>query len=423
MNIQRTTVVTITNSDMVAIPMQENDIESIEVLAKRLENAKTVKSENFSLREQAFTCDLICDGEKCRFSAEIGECKAPPILKKMHTMPVKEMNRILHAKKAVFVSMKFGKNYAESYHAQLKAICEMIPDLAGVSDISAGTLLAGGWVKLNSESEVPPSPLYYYGVQAVCGNDGRVWAHTHGLNRCGFIELELLNCSKETYNECVNAILSPFAQRMLETPEGIGEGVPVFVAQLNGGFFVNAAWMNWHEALSYYPSDICGGVDDRDDIHGNDRGTLFYYKSEEDAENFTPTMIDSISPEALVNAIGMISNEETHRMSMLAQNRVEYLRAGYKKLFSKAIVKMCTPVDEDKCEQAGTNNEHIWYDLLKFDGDVLHCRATQDAYYIDGLVEGTIRDFKISDITDWRLKCGGNLITPDTAFLLDKRFK
>lgn len=47
MNIQRTTVVTITNSDMVAIPMQENDIESIEVLAKRLENAKTVKSENF----------------------------------------------------------------------------------------------------------------------------------------------------------------------------------------------------------------------------------------------------------------------------------------------------------------------------------------------------------------------------------------
>ncbi|MBQ5513233.1 MAG: DUF4026 domain-containing protein, partial [Bacteroidales bacterium] len=58
-------------------------------------------------------------------------------------------------------------------------------------------------------SKVAPSPDYMFTIHAV--NDSEegtdsVWLHTHGLTRCGTIELEILGADLDNWQELGNAL-------------------------------------------------------------------------------------------------------------------------------------------------------------------------------------------------------------------------
>ena len=114
--------------------------------------------------------------------------------------------------------MMFGEDALDSYHLQLKLIHAVLPDAVAVLDDSSEKILSGHWVALAAVSSVPPAPRYIYTAQAVSGEEEIVWLHTHGLNRCGISELEVLNSTKDTYNSHYN-VLETMANRLLELEE------------------------------------------------------------------------------------------------------------------------------------------------------------------------------------------------------------
>ena len=105
----------------------------------------------------------------------------------------------------------------------------MLPDALAVIDDSSEKILSGRWVALAAESEVPPAPRYLYTAQAVSGEEDCVWLHTHGLNRCGRPELEVLASTKDNYQEHYN-VLETLANRILEDEEVPEFGSPYFLA-------------------------------------------------------------------------------------------------------------------------------------------------------------------------------------------------
>lgn len=81
-------------------------------------------------------------------------------------------------------------------------------DIDFVDQNSSCKILSGRWVKLVSESAIPPSPKYLYSIHAInnAKQDNDIWLHTHGLNRCGSVELEIIGAAKESYNLVGNII-------------------------------------------------------------------------------------------------------------------------------------------------------------------------------------------------------------------------
>ena len=96
-----------------------------------------------------------------------------------------EMEAIARSESALTVFMEFPGDSRKAYHLQLKVVKAMVPDLLAVMDESAERLVSGRWVTLATESNVAPSAQSLFTVKAVGGENGSVWLHTQGLNRCG----------------------------------------------------------------------------------------------------------------------------------------------------------------------------------------------------------------------------------------------
>ena len=130
------------------------------------------------------------------------------------------------ADRALTVFMKFGVDGQKSYHLQLKIAVAMVPDLLAIVDESAEKLVCARWATLAADSAVVPGTSVLFTVHAVTDEGGEVWLHTHGLNRCGLYELEILKSDKENYNNHYY-LISTLASHLLDkddrTPEPGGQ--------------------------------------------------------------------------------------------------------------------------------------------------------------------------------------------------------
>ena len=170
------------------------------------------------------------------------------------------------------------------------------------------------WAALAADSHVPPAPRYLYTVQAVLGEDGQVWLHSHGLNRCNVPELEVLGSTRENYEQHYY-VIETMANRLLERGEPLAPGEPLFLARLSEEAVLVTTLLPWEEAVHLYDEDILGGRDDRQDGHNEDTSCIFTYPSEEDLEKrqICPlTVYDKLLSE---NPVYMISTAETERMT------------------------------------------------------------------------------------------------------------
>lgn len=316
------------------------------------------------------------------------------------------------------VSMVFGDDILDSFHLQLKVLAWLIPDMVGLVDFASTNILSGVWARMAAKATVPPAPIYLYAIHAVTADDGGVWLHTHGLNRCGLMDLEVLGTDKEQYNNHVT-VLEAMASKAIVTGELTDAEEPNFIASLSGGRAIVATWIEWERAISHYNPDMVGGLNDRKDGHNENTGCLFLYLNEEDYEKGEFVPLSSLPKEDFENPLIMVTNEETERMSALARERIYYLREGLELEDAKAIVKMGLDVDEDRREEAGTDFEHIWFEVKEVTHDSITGELIQEPYFVKDMHEGSVSTMPYSRLTDWALYLPEYQITPDSAYLLD----
>jgi hypothetical protein len=298
-------------------------------------------------------------------------------------------------------------------------------------DFNAFKLLSAQWVKMSANSQIPPSPDYLYTIHAVYNDESEptsYWLHTHGLLRCGLIDLEILNITdgvQQMYD-----LITVVVKKFLNTPAKEREKFQVGY----DGLEINLSWIPWEEEVEDISETILGGKNDRegdDNAHIEPSGVLFAV--EENTLVSPQIYISTLSD----NPIYYISNEETCRMSALAKERFPFFRDVYErrrsegkkspfgKLFGKKenespswsfLVKLGLTVDD---ANAATEREHLWFKVISLEEDSIKGELLNRPYWISSLNEGDVQTYPFELLTDWIIYSPeGQSYTTDSIYQL-----
>lgn len=331
-------------------------------------------------------------------------------------------------------SLYFELEPLTSFHLQLKIMNAIVPDASLAIDFMSYRLLSAKWLKMTAKSSIPPSPDYLYILHGVYDEDGeggsrRYWFHTHGLHRCGSVELEILNFKQGA--EQMNTLINMTVKKFLSDPAKEKERFTIGY----DGMGINLCWLRWEEALKDLPENILGGASDRDEVdnvHAEPSGILF---AVEDGNMVSPEIYVSTLAE---NPIYYITNEETDRMSALAKERFPLFEEVFKKEYKKPekksflksifgskqeeqpgwtfLVKLGLTVDNP---EAGSEKEHLWYEVQAIENGKIEGKLLNQPYWISGLNKGDVKSYPLDLLTDWVIYSPDNTFTPDSIYLLE----
>ena len=414
----RNGVIEKTTSYMMAVPRDIEIIKNPNEIIERLKNSSLFVVENVEFRQNI---EAIIEYEEEAYKVEIipETYELGPMYTINHHLSEENYNIITQSDSGLTVAMTFGEDILKSYHLQLKILYTIVPNMAGVIDFCVERVLSSIWVKLAVEASVPPSPDYIYTVQAVSGKNNDVWLHTHGLNRCGAIEVEVVNSDTENYKNHFY-ILQTLGKRIISDNTFIDEEDAFWIGRMNNGDDIVATWIDYNEALKMYKRDMVGGFNDRKEGHNENTGIVYLYLSEEDFKNKKYRHVSEVNEYISDNMLMMYTNEETLRMSVLAMDRIEYFIEAIKNEQIEGLVKIGLEVDEEYKNDDDTFREHIWFHIKEIDGLKAQAILTQEPYYIKDLHAETEMEIDLNNLTDWILYTPNGEIAPDSVYLLEE---
>jgi uncharacterized protein YegJ (DUF2314 family) len=289
------------------------------------------------------------------------------------------------------ISMVFSDDTLGDYHKQLKFIYTIAPQAILMIDIAACRPFSWSWVKETALSNVPPSPDNLFCIHAVYDEDEDTWLHTHGLLRCGSIELEILNASKDNAST-LSILLNTAAIMMIE------DGIPDALEPFEIGKDMDVLWMPWEEGIKKVAAKSQGSKNDRNDYHDHPSGILFapggFFKRYKHVSTYLSVLDD--------NPLLYISNLETERMSALAKERFNSFSKAMKLNTNEDwafMVKLGYMVDEAESDD---QREHLWFQVNDIkDESAIIATLLNEPYGIDRMHEGDQNEHSIENITDW----------------------
>lgn len=406
-------------SYMLAIPKHEEELKDIQLVMSRIKNATDFTVLNMGIDEEGFPVNEIeYQGENYKFAIYPEPYRIPEMFRVQHFFQDVDVEEIDKQNMGLIVAMEFSDQFLESYHLQLKIINTIFPETLAVIDYSSEKILSGVWVKYAAESSVPPAPRYLFTTQAVYDGEDDVWLHTHGLNRCGLMELEVINSTKDTSDNHYH-VMEAVASRLIDAPDAFDDGGVMYVARLSNNQPVMVTWVPWEQAMDTVREGSIGGPADRTDEGGHNgyTGSIFVYVTPEDMDNDRYTHL-SVYDELLEdNPMFMLTNEETAREKALAIERVGHMKKAFETGAKAVLIKVGLMIDEEYKTETN-EREHIWFELKSVSEDTFTAELTQEPYMVSGMHAGDVGTYPYEDITDWIVFAEEGRITPDDVYLM-----
>lgn len=404
-----------TMSRVIAVPQSEDDIADKDVVLSRLKDTDEIKilSNHVPIRVEY-------KGYEYNIDLNAVSLYLKPDDPALNNLSYSESEKLIASKVGLGCEMKFSDNNMDSFHLQIKLMNMLVPNMVALVDNSAYKIFPGKWVIMAAESKIAPSPKNMFIVHAVNGGKGgkSIWLHTHGLNRCGTIELEILGATIENFNIFANA-LQEMAQRLIGDNKFIDEKEPKLIGAASGDRNIVVTWQRSEWSLSDFPKNILGNINDRDEEHSINMGVVYIYENEDDEMNGKITPILKWEDYIKSNAIYYKSTEETQRMRDLALERVGYMRKIYEQIEGEKTILIKIGLTPDECYGFEENqHEYIWFEANELRENDFTATLTQNAFYVDGMVEGVRKDFTYDDIVDWIVYCNEGAFSPDNVYLI-----
>lgn len=316
----------------------------------------------------------------------------------------------------VGVSTTFGDNPLRDFHRQVRILAAAAPDAVLVMDLAACRPHPPGWLKETSASAVPPSPQNLYVIHSVYEKDdprAAVWMHTHGLRRCGSIELEILGVASAQappLARLINTAAAMFIEQgpcPPDTPFEIGRGL-------------NLVWLPWEEGLRRVRKASLGGPRDRDESHSLPSGILFAPRRGLLGRRYRSPALHVPTLEG--NPLLYVSRMETDRMAMLAQDRLGEF-ADLQRRFGGSpdwmfLVKLGYPIDGASSEG---DREHLWFQVHEIRGNAVDATLTNEPYGVERLRKGERGMHPLDLLSDWAVLNPSGQYSPDTLHLLRRK--
>ncbi|SHJ72036.1 hypothetical protein SAMN02745163_02420 [Clostridium cavendishii DSM 21758] len=338
----------------------------------------------------------------------------------MNRITEEEIEEIKESNMNVYTSMKFNEVSDKSYLVQLKIMAAISDDYVALVDLSACKIISGKWVRMTIETDVEPLTKYLYTIHGVYDEKkGKrsYWMHTHGLHRCGCVELEVLNIDDLATEH--QSALNTFAARFVE--EGMikrGEEISIGYA---GDMYLGYTWYPWEQALDMMSKkksifsrkkNFLGDIQDRDEFHSQPSGILFACNEGNIAEV-------TVFNELLVNnPIFFLTNRETYKMSMIAKKRFNYFSELFNKYKNdeenwRFLFKAGIPTNLDNDD---IDAEHLWFILEGIKDNNLIGRLINEPYHIADMKVEEIYEVSIDKLTDWLIQSTKGEFSPDTIY-------
>lgn len=428
-------------SYMGIIPRDDNFALSEEYIIEAIE-----KNKDFELK--SITSNIIEDWDSYELKIEYKDEIYTALLAKQTNNPEQlktfsfgnkieeeEQLEALNKEFYIDISTVYQSDAMVSYLFQLKLMDAIVPEACMLIDLSAMTVLAADWLKMTVKANIPPAPKYLYSIHAVYEAEAPepiYWLHTHGLLRCGSMELEIVNLklgAQEIYNLLITAA-NLFIKEHYKEKEKFAIGYD--------GLDLNLAWIRWEDALKQFPDTMLGGIDERkgeDNPHAEPSGILYAVEDKNtymSPEIYATTLAD--------NPIIYISSEETLRMRMLAIEHFDVLEQAFKihgvektvkksffgKIFGHKdkedaekwtfLVKLGLVVDNAEEEN---EKEHLWYEVVSIENGIVTGKLTNQPYWIASLKVGDVKAYPVNEtLTDWIVYSPEETFVPDTAYSL-----
>lgn len=409
------------DSFMVALCDPDKEADTLETAVERLKNSDIIEVLGFEKESTEdgdyYSMGVVVDDEEYDLTIECIERPVPEMFRMLHFFKDLDLEKLGRASAGIAVTMPFNDNKLGSYHAQLKIMDALMPEALCILDEGSEKILSAKWVKLAASSNVPPSPRYLFTVQAVSEQDKspEVWLHTHGLNRCGIPELEILGSDGKNYNNHYN-LIDIMAKRFLDGVT-IEEGEPLFLAHITNEVPFIGTIMNYKDAIEQYDNITLGNMEDREEGHNHDTYAILCYPDEASFNERKASPVNVFDDLLSANPVFMISSEETARMRDLAQERISYMKKLFAKGGSTVLAKVGLEVDEEHKEKC-SGFEHIYFEVKEIGDDHFKAELTQEPYFIAGLHKGAVMDIDYKNITDWIVMNEGGRITPDDVYII-----
>lgn len=402
-------------SYMMLVPSNENaDLLKNAFMGVEAMPDVKVKEHHYHVDKNCLTLQLEYEEEDYEVGCYIGGISVPEYYVENPLFSDLEKQKILNAKTAITLFMKFNDNGKKCYHLQLKLAVAMLPDLIGVLDESAEKMLSAKWVKMIAKSHVLPSAKHLFSVQAVMNKNQNVWLHTHGLCRCGITELEIVNSDKENQQNHFN-LINAYAMYLIDKEESFDPRQnSSYIGQLINGYPIVVTCRSWTTGIEEYKKLKLGGLDDRKKGHNSFTSLIFLYKSEQDEKNDVLSKVSIYDKLWGDNPLFFFSNQETARMKALAIEQFHYVKEMFPKKSEQILIKIGLYSEKEK------QYEHIWFELLEVNEEQFRAKLTQEPYYFEQMHVGYEDWYKIEDITDWLIYTKDLCVSPDNAFLLDE---
>lgn len=405
-------------SYMMAIPKDKsvNLLDGIFDRVAAIEGV-TLKAKSLPTGEQPGKIVFEYDGEEYTAGFFVGDFQWSEMLGMQNFyFSEDEINQLKAADKGLTIFMEFHEDCKKSFHVQLKLAVAMVPGLLGIMDESAEKMISAKWAVMAAESAVTPGPEDIYIVQAVSDKKGEVWLHTHGLCRCRLTELEILQSDRENYNNHYH-LISTFASQLMDKNEPFVPGKSSkYIGMLSNGQPIVVTCVSWTEGIKEYKKLLLGGANDRQSGHNSRTSPVFVYQSEEDENAGKLSKVSVYNSMWGDNPMFFISNAETDRMQALARERFHFVREHGLKTGNKAIIKIGLVRDDD--EGDSNEREHIWFELIAFEGDKFRAKLLQEPYAVAGMHEGDEGVYTVEDVTDWMIYTPEYSVKPSAAYLL-----
>lgn len=300
---------------------------------------------------------------------------------------------------AMGVSTVFEGRPLWDYHAQLKVLQAVAPDTVFVLDAEAFSPRPGPWLNEVASSLAPPSPESLFTIHAVGdGEEEPAWLHTHGLERCGAIELEMLDVPGDfagMAGQLLNVAGSLFIERGIPEPDEpfeVGQGLEL-------------CWLPWEDALSKVRRGVPGHREDReDDVHVGTRGVLFVpHKSMLGRRAYRSVAEHRAIMED--NPLLYLSNMATARAALLAKERLHRFRALWSRHQEAEwvfLVKLGYQVDQAEDDN---DREHLWFQVHRMAEDQVEATCLNAPYAVSSLSEGQRAHHPLAKLSDWSILC------------------
>lgn len=293
------------------------------------------------------------------------------------------------------VSLALGEDPLADFHAQLELLWRIAPTAVVLFDVDGCRARPADWLRETVETEVPPPPSCLYSIHSVHdgSDDGTVWLHTHGLHRCGSIELEILDVPRNDVRH-VTSLLETAAAMFIESGPEPPE-TPFFV-----GDGIDLLWVPWEDGVSKVATEALGTERDRDQYHSGPSGILFAPGGENGNLEPVCRYTELLAGDPLL----YVTHMETERMRLLARERVHKF-AHFQKLLGEHrdwtfMVKLGYVVDDAEHD---SQREHLWFEVHSIIGSEVDATLLNQPYRVARLECGDRRRHSLELLTDWSI--------------------